>query len=122
EPPASEETAALCASLLEVTFNQLIAPKHGAHWKLERSECDALGKAYGAVLDKYFPNLRTGPEAAAILPSADVRGPSIAQSAQLRAQEQEANPDGSREQRASIRRPPPVPVAGGEFRTGGASE
>ncbi|HZF30006.1 MAG TPA: hypothetical protein VE907_12865 [Gammaproteobacteria bacterium] len=76
-PVASKETADMCAMLLGVTFNQVLAPRSGDHWKLADEECTALGTAYGAVLDKYFPNLRTGPEAAAIIVTLAVLGPRV---------------------------------------------
>jgi len=75
EPPASKETADMCAMLLQVTFNRLVAPRQGEHWKLADEECTALGAAYGAVLDKYFPDLRFGVEVTAIIVTLTVFGP-----------------------------------------------
>lgn len=75
--PPSAETAAMCTTLLGVTFNHALAPRLGDHWKLADDECSALGAAYGAVLDKYFPNLRAGPEVAAIVVTLAVLGPRV---------------------------------------------
>ncbi len=75
------DTGALIASLLDVTFNKLVAPKRGAHWQLSSDECDALGQAYGAVLDKRMPDFKTGPEITAVLVSVSVFVPRILQDA-----------------------------------------
>lgn len=74
----AEQDAAALSSLLKVTFNQALAPRLGAHWSLADSEADSLGGAYSAVLNKYFPNWRTGPELTALVVSLAVFGPRIA--------------------------------------------
>lgn len=71
-------TGKICGDLLDVTFNGLIAPKRGEHWKLTREESLALGDAYGAVIDKYFPDISGGPEVVALMLTAAMIGPRIA--------------------------------------------
>ncbi len=79
---AAENAAALTA-LLDLTFNKALAPRLGDHWKLEREESESLGSAYSVVLDKYFPNWRTGPEITALVVSFAVFGPRVATSIAL---------------------------------------
>lgn len=52
-PPAEPDvpTAELVAMILGPAF-AIVAP----NWNVRESEIDQLGKAYGAVLDKYFPD------------------------------------------------------------------
>jgi hypothetical protein len=52
----SMETGELCTAILMIGFS-LVASRRGAHWELNRTEADETGKAIGAVLDKYFPDL-----------------------------------------------------------------
>lgn len=73
------QTGEMVADLLDITFNGLIAPRRGDHWKLSADESKALGHAYGAVFDKYLPNLQSGPEFAAVIVTVAVIGPKIAQ-------------------------------------------
>lgn len=117
EQPASEETAQLCASLLEVTCNQLLAAKHGDHWRISKEEAKALGAAYGAVLDKYFPNMRSGPELTAVLLTAAVFGPRVAETAARRSHEGKGNSDGGTHEGQ-----PRAAQSRGTFGTAGANE
>jgi len=52
----SMETGELCTAILSIGFS-LVASRRGAHWELNRTEADETGRAIGAVLDKYFPDL-----------------------------------------------------------------
>lgn len=52
----SMETGELCTAILAIGFS-LVASRRGGHWELNPTEADETGKAIGAVLDKYFPNL-----------------------------------------------------------------
>jgi len=52
---AEVPTAEIVAQLLGVTFG-LIATKAGEHWALSEDEANVAGEAYGAVIDKYFPD------------------------------------------------------------------
>lgn len=88
-PVATKETADMCTMLLGVTFNQVLAPRQGDHWALADEECAALGTAYGAVLDKYFPNLRSGPEAAAVIVTLAVLGPRVMKTVQQKAADEQ---------------------------------
>lgn len=47
------------------------------NWKVTKDEIEQLSIAYGAVIDKYFPDLRTGPELAAIIVTAVVFTPRV---------------------------------------------
>lgn len=62
--------AELLTALLRPTFD-IMAP----NWQVSDMECAMLGAAYGAVLDKYFPDLEIGVELAAVLATAAVFGP-----------------------------------------------
>lgn len=75
---AQLDTAAMLASLLQITFNNVIAPRRGDHWKMSADECASLGQVYGAVFDKYVPDFGTGPEVAAALVTVAILGPRIA--------------------------------------------
>lgn len=71
-------TGEMLTGLFDITFNNVIAPRRGAHWKMSKDESKALGVAYGAVLDKHFPDLAAGPEVTAVLISIAVFGPRFA--------------------------------------------
>lgn len=108
-PEPSKETAEMCAALFAITFNEVVAPRQGEHWKLTEGECKSLGTAYGALLDKYFPDLRTGPEFAAIIVTLAVFGPRVMTTAKKAADEQK--------QRAASAAAAPAP-AGDELPAG----
>lgn len=59
--PAGMSSAELCAVLLSVGFG-FLASRRGEHWALSPDESEQLGSATGAVLDKYVPDLESGPE------------------------------------------------------------
>lgn len=79
EPVSREKIDQMLAGFLFLTFNQVIAPRRGEHWAMTDAECAALGEAYGDLLEKYFPELKVGPEVAAIVVSVAVFGPRIGQ-------------------------------------------
>ena len=62
------ETSELCTALLSIGFS-LVASRRGEHWTLNRTEAEETGKAVGAVLDKYFPDLAatSGVEVTAVM-------------------------------------------------------
>jgi len=94
EPGATNgvDTGEMLGGLLLVTFNNLLAPKRGDHWKLAPGEAETLGQAYGVVIDKYFPDLGTGPELTAVLVSFAILGPRVAQDVAI-ANEPEPEPE-----------------------------
>ena len=65
---AGMETGELCTAILAIGFS-LIASRRGGHWELNATEADETGKALGAVLDKYFPDLAgsSGAEVTAVM-------------------------------------------------------
>ena len=65
------KTGEVVASLLMPTF-ALIAVKAGEHWALSPDEAEIAGEAYGAVIDKYYPDAgsRMGVEVTALLVTA----------------------------------------------------
>lgn len=63
-------TAKVLTELLKPTF-RLLAP----NWEVTDDECAMLGAAYGAVVDKYFPDLDLGVELTAALVTLAVFGP-----------------------------------------------
>jgi len=69
-PPAGPSTGELLAALLKPTF-AVMAPA----WGVTDDECALLGNAYGAVIDKYFPNFDFGVEFSALLVTLAVFGP-----------------------------------------------
>lgn len=71
------DTAEACSTLLLITF-ELIAARKGAHWKMDEAEAREAGKAYGALLDKYYPDMQLGPEAAAVTVTAMIFLPRVA--------------------------------------------
>lgn len=73
------KTADMLSTLLQITFNAIVAPRRGDHWAMSQKECDALGSAYGAVIDKYFPDFDLGVEFVAVVTTVTVFGPRIAQ-------------------------------------------
>lgn len=71
QPPSNEPTTAeVLAALLIPTF-KFMAPA----WEVSDGECALLGDAYGAVLDKYLPDLNVGVELSAALATLAVFGP-----------------------------------------------
>jgi len=77
-PAGNIETGEILAPVLQITFG-VIAAKRGAHWALTDAEAVELGRAYGAVLDKYFPDAanRFGVEITAIMVTAAAFGPRL---------------------------------------------
>lgn len=69
-PPAGPSTGELLAALLKPTF-AVMAPA----WGVTDDECVLLGNAYGAVIDKYFPNFDFGVEFSAVVVTLAVFGP-----------------------------------------------
>lgn len=65
-------TADALALLLRPAFD-LLAPA----WAVSDAECKALADAWGAVLDKYWPDLQVGVELNAALVTAVVLGPRL---------------------------------------------
>lgn len=74
---AGVNTGEMITALLDITFNIGLAAKRGPHWKMPPEDCAQLGNAYGAVVDKYMPDLRTGPELTAIMVSVPILLPRI---------------------------------------------
>lgn len=72
QAPAAPSTGELLAALLRPTFD-IMAPA----WRVSDPECEMLGQAYGAVIDKYFPDMELGVELAAVLATAAVLGPRL---------------------------------------------
>ncbi len=96
--PDAMPTGDMVAQLLGVTFNHVIAPRRGDHWKINDAEAKALGDAYGAVIDKYWPDFMNGPEIAAVLTSMAVLGPRMMQDAeQSKAKDKAKKPGASDE-------------------------
>lgn len=77
------DTGQVMTELLHITFNGLVAPKRGDHWKMSHDESKALGYAYAAVIDKYFPNLDLGVELTAIVVTVTVIGPRLGRDQEL---------------------------------------
>jgi hypothetical protein len=68
--PAGPTTGELITALLRPTFD-IAAP----NWQVTDMECAMLGEAYGAVIDKYFPDFTLGAEVTAVLVTLAVFGP-----------------------------------------------
>lgn len=64
-------TAEVCAFAARATF-AVIASRRGDHWEISQGEADQLGEAYGALMDKYFPEAQAGPELTAVVVTAMV--------------------------------------------------
>lgn len=71
QPDAS--AADLLSGLLMVGHS-IAAKRFGEHWELTPEEAKELGNAAGAVLDKYFPDLSTGPEVRLLVVAGGVYG------------------------------------------------
>lgn len=76
-PVPSMESAKMCGQLVKVVFG-VMAVRRGDHWNLNDEEAGLMGGALGGVLDKYAPNMQTGPEAALVLAGLLIVGPRIA--------------------------------------------
>lgn len=85
ESAARLETAEAITAILHISF-ELIAARKGAHWKMSLDEATEAGKAYGAVIDKYYPDTMIGVEVTAITVTAMVLIPRMAIDRQLAAQ------------------------------------
>ena len=77
---------------LDATFSLIVAPMAGEHWNLGKERCAMVGKAYAAVLLKYWPDLTIGEELFAVMATAMVFGPpvkiTLAQHAERKAAEE----------------------------------
>jgi hypothetical protein len=69
EAPPTPSTGELLTMLLRPLFN-VVAPA----WEVSDDECELLGQSYGAVADKYFPNLELGVELSAVVTTVMVFG------------------------------------------------
>ena len=78
-------TRDLCVMLIGLAFGAMAA-RRGEHWNLSQDEADKLGGATGAVLDKYLPNMSTGPEAALVLAAVVIVTPRMMQDRAMVAQ------------------------------------
>jgi len=81
---AGPTNAELLTALLVPTF-AIMAPA----WRVTDAECAMLGEAYGAVMDKYFPDFSLGVELTAVLATLAVFGPRVG-----RPMKQESAPSG----------------------------
>lgn len=72
EPPTSE----VLKPLLMITFG-LVASRKGEHWALNEMEAEEAAKAYGDVIDKYYPEAKGGPEVTAVIVTLALVGPRI---------------------------------------------
>lgn len=70
-PPAAEITTGQLLTAILVPVFKVLAPA----WAVSRDECALLGEAWGAVVDKYLPDLDLGVELSAVLATALVFGP-----------------------------------------------
>lgn len=75
-PPEKEISSAELFLMVGGPWFDILAP----NWKVGQDEKKQLSDAYGALLDKYFPDWSTrfGPELAAVVVSAAVFGPRLA--------------------------------------------
>lgn len=73
-PEADPEMATLCTML--VAMGGITAAQVTGYpgWRFEDAEAAELGKAYAAVIDKYFPDARFGVEAQALLLTVTIVG------------------------------------------------
>lgn len=94
---SQDDINGMLSGLFFLTFNQVIAPRRGKHWSMTEAECVALGDAYGALIEKYFPDLRAGPEVAAVMVSITVFGPRVAQDVVLARQANKPTDDNVKE-------------------------
>lgn len=88
---AAMETEEMVTAVLTIIFS-MMATRRGDHWALSDAESEMLGGALAAVLDKYMPDMKGGPEATLIVVVLLIVGPRAAvdrniksQKAQLRA-------------------------------------
>lgn len=65
-PGHGMDTGEMCSALFNVIFT-LMASRRGDHWMLSDAEGEMLGNALAAVLDKYMPGVKGGPEATLIV-------------------------------------------------------
>lgn len=78
------ETGEMVTALLTVIFS-LMAGRRGDHWALSDAESEMLGNALAAVLDKYVPNMKGGPEATLIVVVLVIVGPRAMEDRHLKA-------------------------------------
>lgn len=73
--PVQPSSGELLTMLFRPTFD-IVAPD----WKVTDDECAMLGEAYGAVIDKYWPDFQLGVELSAVIATAVVFGPRLKRS------------------------------------------
>lgn len=71
QPTSNEPTTGEVLTALLIPTFKIMAPA----WEVTDGECAMLGEAYGAVLDKYLPDLSIGVELSAALATLAVFGP-----------------------------------------------
>lgn len=84
QAPAGPTNAELLTALLRPTFD-IMAP----NWMVTDMECAMLGEAYGAVIDKYWPDFAFGVELTALLVTVAVFGPRMRRPAKAAQKETE---------------------------------
>lgn len=72
DSPTRLTTGQVLTMILIPTF-AAVAPA----WRVTDGECAVLGEAYGALADKYFPDVDLGVEFAAVVATAIVFGPRL---------------------------------------------
>lgn len=73
------------AFIFEIGFG-VVATRRGDHWKIKPDEAQQLGTATDKVLQKYLPNMQTGPEVALCLTAGMVFLPRLMMDQQIAAQ------------------------------------
>lgn len=69
-PPSGPTTGELLTAMLIPTFRVMVP-----NWNVQDAECAMLGEAYGAVIDKYFPDFDFGVEFTAVVATLAIFGP-----------------------------------------------
>lgn len=93
------DTGAVMGSLMTAVF-AVLAARRGDHWMLSEGEAMSLGGAVAAVLDKYVPDMESGPEFALVMVSLTVIGPRAMTDIKVR-DESPAEPSKSQQEKSS---------------------
>ncbi len=94
-------TADVLAPVLQITFG-LIASRRGQHWALSDGEAKEAAEAYGTVIDKYFPDVNTGPELTAVIVTLAIVGPRLGQDRVVAARKAKAEREAENKEQGGV--------------------
>ena len=97
EAPAPALPTADAMTMLVATVTNLVAVRRGEFWRLQREEAEAVGQAYGALIDAWLPPEKVGPGVMAIMVTGMVFGPRLVEDHQAHNSEEKEGDETGKE-------------------------